>query len=65
MKVKKYYNGRNYLPTYIAISCDGRVLGDGRTTPALARRDGELQISIECQKSDECRIRMILDRGKS
>ena len=65
MKVKKYYNGRNYLPTYIAISCDGRVLGDGRTTPALARRDGEFQMALECQKSDECRIRMILDRGKS
>ena len=63
MKVSKFYNGRGYLPTYIAISCDGRVLGDGRTTPAAARRDGEFQIALGCQRSDEYRIRMILDRG--
>ena len=65
MKVIKYYNGRNYLPTYIAISCDGRVLGDGRTTPAAARRDGEFEIALECQSSDEERLAMILARGLS
>lgn len=63
MKVRKYCNGRNYLPTYIAISCDGRVLGNGRTTPAAARRDGEFEIALECQKSDEERLSMILERG--
>lgn len=64
MKVKKICNGRGYLPTYIAISCDGRVLGGGRTTPAAARRDGEFEIALECQKSDEARLIMILDRGQ-
>lgn len=63
MKVKKHYNGRNYLPTYIAISCDGRVLGSGCTTPAAARRDGEFSIALECQRDDEARLIMILNRG--
>ena len=65
MKVIKYYNGRNYLPTYAAVLQDGRVISNGRTSPAAARRDGEFEIALECQSSDEAKLIMIMDRRLS
>ena len=62
MKVIRYENGRNYLPTYAAILRDGRIISNGRTSPSGARRDGEFEIALECQKSDEARLAMILAR---
>ena len=65
MKVIKYENGRNYLPTYAAVLQDGRLISHGHTSPAAARRDGEFEIALECQSSDEARLTMILERGLS
>ena len=62
MKVIRYENGRNYLPTYAAVLQDGRIISNGRTTPADARRDGEFEIALECQSSAEARLTMILAR---
>ena len=60
MKVIRYENGRNHLPTYAAVLQDGRIISRGRTTPADARRDGEFEIALECQSSAEARLTMIL-----
>ena len=65
MKVIRYENGRSYLPTYAAVLQDGRIISNGRTSPAAARRDGEFEIALECQSSDEERLAMILARGVS
>ena len=65
MKVIRYENGRSYLPTYAAVLQDGRIISNGKTSPAAARRDGEFKVALDCQSSDEARLTMILERGLS